>query len=94
MTSQSVVATYQHDPDATLDYVLAWGTWLGTDTIVSVAWTVPTGLTLESSSATTTTATAWISGGTADEDYVVGCRITTTAGRVDERSIRLKVRER
>lgn len=82
------------DPDSTLDYIVAWSQWLGTDTIVSVEWTVPAGLTQESATATTTAATVWLSGGTAGEDYTVGCRITTTAGRIDERSIVIQCRER
>lgn len=35
-----------------------------------------------------------ISGGTAATDYVVTCQITTNQGRIDERSVLYKVRER
>ena len=51
-----------------LDYTIDWGWgtdgWLGADTISAVDWTVPAGLTLDSDTNTTTTATAWLSGGT------------------------------
>ncbi|HHB12214.1 MAG TPA: hypothetical protein ENK62_03330 [Chromatiales bacterium] len=82
------------DPDSTLDYVIDWSSWLGSDTIASSSWTVPAGLTMTSESNTTTTATVWLSGGSAGSSYQVTNRITTAAGRVDERSITIEVQER
>jgi len=83
------------DPEAVLDYTVDWATWLGADTITGTpTWTVPTGLTKDTQSNTTTTATAWLSGGSVGLDYVVECKITTTGGRTDERSFTVKVRER
>lgn len=92
----AVLRTFIKDPDARLDYTIDWATngWLGSDTIASVAWTVPTGLTSDANTSTTTTATIWLLGGTANTDYDVACKITTTAGRTDERTIRLQVRNR
>ena len=85
----------EKDPDAVLDYIVDWSDWLDTDTITGApVWTVPTGLTKASQSNTTTTATAWISGGAQGMTYTLGCRITTTGGRTDERSFRLKIVER
>lgn len=88
--------TFTKDPEATLDYTVDWDgdDWLGSDTISSVTWTVPAGLANTSTSNTTTTATIWLSGGTADQDYDVECKIVTAGGRTDERTIRLQVRER
>lgn len=82
------------DPQATLDYRIDWSAWLGTDTISAVTWTVPSGITQTATSNTTTTATVWLAGGEAGTDYVVTCRVTTTAGRVDERSIVISVAQR
>lgn len=82
------------DPSAALDYAVDWSDWLDTDTIASVAWTVPTGLTNDSSSETSTVATIWLSGGTVGNVYTVTCRVTTAASRVDERSFRIKVIDR
>jgi len=85
------------DPEAVLDYTVDWDAddWLGADTITGTpTWTVPGGLTLDSQSNTTTAATAWISGGSAGSDYVVECKIVTAGGRTDERSFKLRVRER
>ncbi len=38
--------------------------------------------------------TVWLSGGTVDTIYTVSCRITTSAGRTDERSFTLTVKQR
>jgi len=85
---------YTKDDDAILDYKVNWADWLGVDTIVSSDWTVPTGITEEAASNTTTTATVWLSGGTIRNTYIVTNRIVTAAGRTDERSIRVYVAER
>jgi len=82
-------------PTAVLDYTVNWATWLVADTITGTpVWTVATGLTKDSQSNTTTTATAWLSGGTEGQDYAVSCRISTAAGRTDTRSFIIQVRAR
>jgi hypothetical protein len=89
--------TFLKDPSAVLDYSFDWTTdgWIGSDTITGTpTWTVPAGLTKDSQSNTTTVATAVISGGTHGTDYDVACKITTAAGRTDERTFRLQVRNR
>lgn len=82
------------DPNALLDYVADWSEWLDTDTIATSTWTVPAGLTNEGEQNTTTTATVWLSGGTAGTSYTVTNRISTAGGRTDDRSITVKVKER
>ena len=82
------------DPNATLDYKLDWSAWLTTDTISTVTWTVPTGITQTAATNTTTSATIWLSGGTVGTRYTVVCRITTTAGRIDERSLLVSVQQK
>jgi len=84
------------DPQAKLDYQFDWGTnWLETgDTIESVVWTVPSGLTKESQSNTTTTATVWLSGGVDGRSYDIICQITTDDGREDQRTFTLPVADR
>lgn len=80
------------DPNATLDYGFDWSEWLATgDTISSSDWTVPAGLTEVSASNTTTTATVFLSGGTAGSSYDVVNRITTANGRTDDRTITIRV---
>lgn len=80
--------------DASLPYTLDWSAWLGADTISAVTWTVPAGLTKASQTNTPTTASAVLSAGTAGTAYQVGCKITTAAGLVDERTIEIRVEER
>jgi hypothetical protein len=86
------MSTFIKDPDAVLDYVFDWSSWLGTDTISVSAWTADSGLTVDSSTNTTTTATVWLSGGTAGEVYEVVNHITTAAGREDDRTMKIKVK--
>jgi len=87
------------DPEAVLDYAWNWANWLDTSTtpnesIIAHTITVPSGLTLESSTAASGSVTAWISGGTVGTTYRVECLIVTTAGRTDERSLWITVQER
>lgn len=79
------------DPDATLDYKVDWSSWLGTDTIASATWVVPSGLNEVTSGNTTTTATVWLSGGTLKKTYLVTSRITTAAGRINDYSFNVSV---
>lgn len=81
------------DPDSTVDYEWDWSDWLEGDTIASVVWVVPAGITQTTQSNTTTAATIWLSGGTDGTTYEVTCRITTAAGRTADRSARIPVRE-
>lgn len=82
------------DPSAVLDYSFDWSEWLGEDTIQSAVCTVDDGVTKENEANSTTAVTVWVSGGTSGSDYAVRCTITTVAGRTDERTIYLRVRER
>lgn len=81
------------DPDATLQYTLDWSDYLGSDTLASASWSAP-GLTVNSSSATTTTTSVWLSGGTVGKVYPVRCRIQTAAGAVDDRTFEIEVTHR
>lgn len=82
------------DPDDILDYAIDWTEQLAGDTIATVAWTVPEGLTLDRSSFAGGVTVAWLSGGSAGRIYQVTCRITTTAGRRMDCTPRLQVLER
>ena len=87
--------SFKKDPDAVLDYEVDWSEWLGgSDTIATSTWSAPEGITIVTDSNTTTTATVWLSGGTARQSYNVTNHITTDGGRTDERTITIKVVER
>lgn len=80
------------DPQALLDYTVDWSSWLvGEDQIASVSWTVPAGITQFAATFTGTTATIWLSGGSAGESYDVVCHVVTDEGREDDRTLRFKV---
>lgn len=90
-------ALYAKDLAAVLDWTIDWSTWLGTgETITASTWTVtPTGLPVETSTSTGTTATVWLgAGGTEGSTFLVTNRITTSAGRTDERSIQITTQQR
>ena len=85
---------FTKDPSAVLDYTIDWSDWLDSDTISTSTWTVPTGLTEDSDTNTTTTATVWLSSGTAGTQYTVINHIVTAGGREDDRSIYIMVEDR
>lgn len=84
------------NPEDILDYTVDWTTELTLleppDSIASVAWTIPTPLTKGAETNSGTTTTVFISGGVANKNYEIGCRIVTAAGRRIKRTIILPVR--
>lgn len=81
------------DPDDELDYKFDWSNWLATgETISSYTITTETGLTKDSDSESSGVVTVWLSGGTAGNDYDVACKITSSAGRVKERTMTFRVK--
>jgi hypothetical protein len=85
------------DPDEKLDYAVDWSAWLPAgDTLASAAWTVPTGITqaTPAPSIDDTTATVWLSGGTAGQSYPIACRVTTAQGRIVDRTLTILVTNR
>ena len=103
--STTIVQPVTHDPNAVLDYRWDWapatnGTgrtdWLEAGETITATTVTGTGCTVDSSSITDagTSVTAWISGGTVGAQASVTCHITTSAGREDDRTIRLRIAER
>ena len=83
---------HQKDPGAKLDWVFTWGAWLTAgETISTSEFIVDAGLTIESDSNTATSATIWLSGGRAGVTYKVTNRVTTSAGRIEDLSINIRV---
>lgn len=83
------------DPDDLLDYPVSWVDVLAADSdaIGSVVWTIPAGLTKTSESIASGVAVVWLSGGVDGTRYEIGCRMTTVAGRIYDRTIELVVRQ-
>jgi hypothetical protein len=101
-----MITLYTKDPNATKDYGWTWSTFLGADTIASSAWLIngialatwmaiiptPT-FTGASATNTTTTTTIWLAGGTLHTSYLVTNRITTAAGRIEDKTFMVKIKE-
>ena len=87
------MTTFRKDPEAVLDYHVDWSDWLGIDTIFSSSWSCDdSGITIDSDSATATVTTVWLSGGTVDEEYEVVNHIVTTAGREEDKTLTIRMR--
>ena len=103
MAAGPPIKEFIKDPDAVKNYTLDWngsspGPWLATgETILSTgsSWTSSsTGITIDSSSRTATTASITLSGGTAGEDYDLTNRVVTSNSQIEDATIRIKVLEK
>jgi len=86
-------------PNAKLDFGFNWRPkgeeWLQDDeTITSYVIAAPAGITKEGDSESDGVVTVWLSGGTVNTEYCITCNITTSAGRTDDRSMRIQVENR
>lgn len=86
--------SFVKDPNEVADYVRDWSAILGADTIATSTWTPDTGITVNSSSNTTTTATVWLSGGTDGTNYGVLNRIVTAGGRTHDFTLQFLIRSK
>lgn len=92
--SSSPVYIFTKDPSEILDYSVDWGQWLGDDTILSSSWVLPSGIANNGDVYSSTTATIWLSGGTAGTTYSIQNLITTTTGRTTKRTFKINVVDR
>lgn len=89
------MSTFVKDPNAVLDFSCDWSGWLQDgETITGSEWFPDDGITMGATSFAGGRTVVWLSGGTAGQRYAVTNRITTSAGRVDDRTLRITVRER
>ncbi len=87
------------DPDAELDFTFDWSRWLAAnETITAFVVNTTPGITVAPNGKATSqidgTIRVWLGGGTAGQRYSIACRVTTSGGRVDERTIRVTVVDR
>lgn len=83
------------DPGAKLDYHFDWKNWLEEGEAINTStFEVTAGITVESTANVATNTTVWLSGGQRGQNYTITNRIVTSAGRTDERSAILRVRDR
>jgi hypothetical protein len=87
---------FTHDPDASLDYTFNWDPWLDPSDSID-AFTVTANddtVSVDQTLNTPRYVVAWVSGGTLGTVVDLTCHIVTTAGRRDDRTIVLRIRER
>jgi len=89
-----VSTAFRTDPDATLDWVFDWSAWLAESETIT-AHTIETSgtVTVDSSSVSAGAVTVWLSAA-AGSRVQVTCRIVTSQGRTDDRSLTLLVGDR
>lgn len=87
------------DPDAVVDYLIDWGAeYLGDDLLAESEWTVdpdePDGVAVTGSNFDASTSTVNASGGVPGRIYRLVNQVTTVLGRIDSRSIVVRVEKR
>lgn len=82
-----VDAEISKHPGAVLDYQFDWSSWLDGDTISNSSWSEAEGITKETETNSTTTATIWLSGGTAEQSYRLVNTIVTAVGRTEKKAL-------
>lgn len=87
---------FDKDDASVVDYTIDWSSTLNAtspnDTISTSSWTKSGGITIDSNSNTTTTATVWLSGGKLNTRAVATNTVVTTQGRTYVRSIYLDIK--
>lgn len=85
-------------PGATLDLMWDWSAWLATgETITAREVTAVSPLTKSTDTSASGIVTAWVnvpSAATQGTSLIARCRVTTSAGRIDQRIFSLQVVER
>lgn len=95
--STVVVSKFTHDPQARLDYDSNWTQWLAAGETIVAHTVVATGsgpVEVESSSVIGGKVVAWVSGGTVGSACKLTFHIETNAGRKDDRSMTLTIKDR
>lgn len=83
------------DADARLDWLFDWSDWLASSEVITDSEIIcEDGLTVVSTSNSSTSVLVWLSGGTPGESYKLTNRITTNQQRIDDRSISVRIVER
>ena len=95
--------TFIKDPDSTLDWDFNWRVtdddekvpWLEENEIITdYEITADDGITVTQDIENNGHVIVWLSGGEVSKEYIVSCKITTSFGRVEPRSILIKMSER
>jgi Ni2+-binding GTPase involved in maturation of urease and hydrogenase len=80
------------DPQEVLDYEIDWSARIGSDTISNSVFSVVDGdVVIDSDSKTSTTTTAWLSGGSLGTTCHLANHIVTSAGREMDQTVKIKI---
>lgn len=90
---------YLKDPGASIDYTVDWAAgYLAGDEIVSSSWSVEPdamdGIVVAGSVQDATRTAATLAGGVAGNVYRVSNRVVLASGRIDERSLSIRIEDR
>lgn len=90
---------YLKDPGARIDYTVDWAAgYLAGDTIAASAWIVVPeeagGIAVDGTTSEAARASATLEGGVPGHVYRVTNRVTLTSGRIEERTLSIRVDER
>ena len=86
---------FNKDPNAVLDYGFDWASWVSSGETISISsWSVSS-LNISSASVSSHTAIVFVnSGGILNASHTLTNRITTSRGRIDERSLDIIILDR
>lgn len=89
---------YLKDPQSRVDYAIDWGGYLDGQAVAASLWDVrpaeAEGVAVDAASFDLRRTAATLTGGRVGHVYSVTNQVTLTDGRVDQRSITLRVEER
>lgn len=90
------MAQFVLDPDSVLDFAFDWSARLESgETITAATVTADAGVTVRPNPTINGgLVTYWLSGGVLDTTPGVTCHITTSAGRQDDKTVYVDIRER
>ena len=74
------LASLTKDTDEAIAYTIDWAADVNGSTINTVTWSVPSGITNESTTATTTTSSIRLRGGTPGVTYKIECTVNLADG--------------
>lgn len=88
--------TITKDPDAVLDYAVDFAAWLKplNGDVIASHQVLAVGITIDNSANSDTAVVLWVSGGVVGQPASATVRITTVAGRTDDRTVYFKIKQR
>ena len=93
--SSPFMKEYEHSPLAKLDYGFNWSTWLGAAETITVSnWEVTTGMVMTTPQVASGVTSVFLEGGVVGTAYYLKNTITTSAGRVDSRTVKILCKNR